>query len=110
MGNWYHYSAIIGESIGGSRTIELSVRNLTSATDIDLNGAAAGNAWSFSVTDAQFGVAPENALGGFVRLTQGTSTVGARVDNLRFTAVPEPGVALLGGLGILGLLRRRRAN
>lgn len=30
------------------------------------------------------------------------------IDNLSVTAVPEPSAALLGGLGILGLLRRRR--
>lgn len=30
------------------------------------------------------------------------------LDEVKFTAVPEPSVALLGGLGILGLLRRRR--
>jgi autotransporter-associated beta strand protein len=47
-----------------------------------------------------------NALGG------GTFSVGLSGDNtdlvLKFTAVPEPGAALLGGLGMLGLLRRRR--
>jgi hypothetical protein len=30
------------------------------------------------------------------------------IDNLSITAVPEPGAALLGGLGVLALLRRRR--
>ena len=30
------------------------------------------------------------------------------VDNVTITAVPEPGAALLGGLGLLALLRRRR--
>jgi MYXO-CTERM domain-containing protein len=30
------------------------------------------------------------------------------IDNVTFTAVPEPGPVLLGGLGLLALLRRRR--
>lgn len=31
------------------------------------------------------------------------------IDNFSITAIPEPSVALLGGLGLLALLRRRRA-
>ncbi len=61
-------------------------------------------------TDANYG-------GGSVfTLPQGSDTgtadlthTGDRVFHLDMTAVPEPTVALLGGLGILGLLRRRRA-
>lgn len=43
---------------------------------------------------------------GFYTDVRATGTLGT-LDN--FTLVPEPSVALLGGLGILGLLRRRRA-
>lgn len=32
-----------------------------------------------------------------------------RLDNVLVTVVPEPSVALLGGLGLFGMLRRRRA-
>ena len=32
-----------------------------------------------------------------------------KIDNLSVNAIPEPGAALLGGLGMLALLRRRRA-
>lgn len=34
---------------------------------------------------------------------------GSTVDNIVVSTIPEPSAALLGGLGILGLLRRRRA-
>lgn len=33
-----------------------------------------------------------------------------RLDNIQFTAVPEPTTGLLGGLGMLVLLRRRRSS
>jgi hypothetical protein len=39
----------------------------------------------------------------------GTGNDAMRIDNLLITAIPEPSSALLGGLGLLGLLRRRRA-
>lgn len=46
-----------------------------------------------------------------VRFTAVTGHGSDRVglSEVRFTAVPEPSVALLGGLGIFGLLRRRRS-
>ncbi len=43
----------------------------------------------------------------FQTFTLGASTGGMTVDN--FTVIPEPAAALLGGFGLLGLLRRRRA-
>jgi hypothetical protein len=103
-GNWYHFNALIGDSLSGSREITLSVYNLTTSTLVDLNGAADGTDWKFNLTDAQFGVAPEAALGVFVRLTSA-----AKVDNLLLTVVPEPAAIQLFGLGLLALLHRRRA-
>jgi hypothetical protein len=47
-----------------------------------------------------------------VNLRQGGSGTGPSltVDNLEVSAIPEPAVALLGSLGLLGLLLRRRSN
>lgn len=38
----------------------------------------------------------------------GTTTVGTQVNAIHIMTVPEPSIALLSGLGVLGLLRRRR--
>lgn len=40
--------------------------------------------------------------------SNGTTSAGTQVNAVHIMAVPEPSVALLGGLGVLGLLRRRR--
>ena len=60
--------------------------------------AVAGPGLGYLVGDTTQAVLPTNA-------TQNWGTA-FTVD---FTAVPEPSAALLGGLGILALLRRRRA-
>jgi hypothetical protein len=88
----------------------MALRNLTNGADVDLNGAGSGNTITFSVTDAQFGIAPENAVGGVVRVSGNGNA--AAIDNVTFTAVPEPTtIATLGAaVGLLGLhiARRRR--
>lgn len=45
------------------------------------------------------------SLGGYSTTSAGTIW---NVDNLNITTIPEPGATLLGGLGMLALLRRRR--
>jgi hypothetical protein len=44
-------------------------------------------------------------LPGYVNMNSSTQV---KIDNFSLTAVPEPRAALLGGLGLLALLRRRR--
>lgn len=58
-----------------------------------LNGVAIQTA-SQTITDLKFA------------FTTGTGTIG--IDNIQITAIPEPSAAVIGGLGMLALLRRRR--
>lgn len=103
---WYRWNIAIGEVVSDNRSITISVRNLTDASSLNLNGANPGDDYTFSVASTAFGVAPEDAVGGFVRLTGGSNFI----DNLSFTAIPEPSSALLLGLaGLAAVSRRRRA-
>jgi len=104
-GDWYRFNVSYSPN-GGNYDINVGIRNLSTGTDIDFDSGLLGvQSWSFIITAAQFGVAPASAEGLFIRTT--TSGANGLIDNIN-TAVPEPSAALLGGLGLLGLLRRRR--
>lgn len=75
----------------------------------DLDPAAVDDSWytysfSYTVTGS------ETALGDDIALRVYGSTDHALIDDVSIdvTAIPEPATALLGGLGLLALLRRRR--
>ena len=79
----------------------------TSLTDDQFN--------DFSVSYTATGLEPQ--IGEDLKITlwgQNDDGIGGGThvpfDNVRVTAVPEPSVALLGGIGLLSLLRRRRRN
>ena len=85
-GHWYRFHITIGASAASQREIVMAVRNLTTGADYDFDPVTEGiQSWSFTVTDAQFGTAPELADGIWVRTTSS-----ARVDNLRATSVAPP--------------------
>jgi hypothetical protein len=88
--------------------------NDSNAATIDLN-LGVGN-WTSSAITLSL-TAPANLLpGNNIRIVFaqnapfGTNPLTGEmaIDNVSVLAIPEPSIALLGGLGLLGLLRRRR--
>lgn len=92
----------------------------TGATNIWTTGTALSTATQVSTTPGSFqdfsvtfttGAIVSDNLYVAARYTEtAADLIQASLDNFRLdaTVVPEPSVALLGGLGMLGLLRRRR--
>jgi hypothetical protein len=84
---------------------------LVGSYDIMSSGVAPG-AMVTGLTTGSFdlsGVTTSDAL--YLRVVNYAGTTGepwTAVDNITMTVIPEPGAALLGGLGLLALLRRRR--
>jgi hypothetical protein len=101
-GDWFHmqvdgidYSTAIG-----SYTLRLS----------DANGTAFTRTAS-GLTNAQNGLVTTSLAQSFVFNTAFGTNPGFSVDNITVTAfapVPEPSAAILGGIALLGLARRRR--
>ena len=63
------------------------------------------------VTSALLTASPSfttSASGSIVQFTGAQSVTFANANQLNFVPVPEPSIALLGALGVLGLMRRRR--
>ncbi len=99
-------------AIGGSYTVLAN----TSPNNWSAGTPNPGTSYSFTIAPAVAILDPSPIY--FRLVMTGTTSAGggtvaaggtSRVDNVSVTLVPEPTAAALGALGLLGLLRRRRA-
>lgn len=108
-----------------NHTIRLSLWNVTdnlelAGTDFVVAPITSGNS-SLSSLGQVFNLTYDNTAAGLagdqiaIRFTSVSPDLGSNawhrtaiIDNVAITAVPEPASALLGALGLFGLLRRRR--
>lgn len=94
--NTYNYKLVATATTATVGTYDLFIN------DIKINST--GVAYSLGTTDAT--VATGNT--GLFWVNRNNSGGNAIYDNLQLSVIPEPSAALLGGLGMLALLRRRR--
>jgi hypothetical protein len=90
---------------GSNNVTQLATNTVNVASGHGLTGSTWNTSFSLGVTpttNAGERLAIEFNNGG------ATTTAGGYIDNLKLDVVPEPSAALLGGLGFLILLRRRR--
>lgn len=103
IGTWYHVAAV-GDAVAG--TLKLYVNGAEVGSIGGFTGLfdPAGNT-TWTLGRGQFGGNAGDQLRGQLDEVRFSDVA---LTPAQFLYVPEPSVALLGGLGVLGLLRRRR--
>ncbi len=91
---------LTGTYSGGSLSMSLGLFDAAGTTQIGTSATATD---ATPLTGSNFGIRNRNSSN-----SSGTSSLNATFDNFSVTNIPEPSTALLGTLGALALLRRRR--
>ena len=97
-----------GDSFGSVGTVGLH----TALFKYEFNSWAAGTTVTFTGIIDGNTIATDTFtwnVANDVKIVFSADLGGTTIDNIVVSTIPEPGAALLGGLGLLGLLRRRRA-
>lgn len=94
-------------NVSGAVSYSAGVINAATDTSQDFSSTGVGGLQTFTLT-TPLSIAGGTGLTHFATIWQPTDSAGFRLKSLTFDVVPEPSTALLGGLGMLALLRRRR--
>jgi hypothetical protein len=94
-------------NVSGTTSYSAGVINAATDTSQNFSATGVGGLQTFTLT-TPLSIAGGTGLTHFATIWQPTDSAGFRVKSLTFDIIPEPSAALLGGLGMLVLLRRRR--
>lgn len=109
-GGTFTTNLVTGLAVNTWYDIWVVVNNAADTYDVYYGTSGDPNALGTKIAD-DFGFrngAASNDIVTFLTLSNFHEDNNANLDNLYYNSVPEPTVGLLGGLGLLGLLRRRR--
>lgn len=103
VGQKYLVQFVIADTRSFANGATVSLQGVSGVTGNSTSAQYAYQTGEYLVVNAEF--TADSASTAWKSITGGT---GEQINAIRIVAIPEPSAALLGGLGMLALLRRRR--